>query len=55
MCNHKQQGPDLIFAYTKQEKGIALLGKQHARKNYAIGFTFQTTSKDFITSPPKSL
>jgi len=39
----------LIFAFNKkQELAIAVFSRQLSRKNYAIGFTFQSTSKDFI-------
>lgn len=40
---------NLFFASNKkQELAIGVYRQQFSRKNYAIGFTFQSTSKDFI-------
>lgn len=48
MSNKKQLYSNLTSAFTKQEKAVALIFKRFTRNNYAIGFTFQSTSKDFI-------
>lgn len=48
MHNNKQLYSNFISAFAKQEKAVALLFKRFTGKNYAIGFTFQSTSKDFI-------
>lgn len=39
-----------IFAFNRrQELAYAVLNSKLSRTNYAIGFTFQTSSKDFIS------
>ncbi len=48
MHNYIQLHSNCTSAFKKQEKAVAMLIKQFARKNYAIGFTFQSASKDFI-------
>lgn len=48
MHNNKRLYFHSSYALTKLEKAVALLFKRFTRNNYAIGFTFQSASKDFI-------
>ncbi|MES2652182.1 MAG: hypothetical protein V4663_10595 [Bacteroidota bacterium] len=39
----------LVHALNKRyEQGIVVFNRKFTQKNYAIGFTFQSASKDFI-------
>ena len=48
MHNHQQLCSYYTSAFTKQGKVVAAHFKRFVKKNYAIGFTFQSASKDFI-------
>jgi hypothetical protein len=45
---HKRAYRTLMATYNKSQLQAYALFKKFFRENYPLGFTFQTTSKDFI-------